>query len=539
MFSLALFLLGIGLLLNGSNILSDALKRMGSRAFRRMVLQCTTPRWKALTLGLASGVALQSTSAAMMILASLNTVGSVTGAQAMSILTGFSVGNCLMPFLVSLKIRLAVFFLVGVSSIFLYFTKEERLRNLTSVAFALGLIFFGIEMMLDGVRPLRAEPWFSQILTVASQWPGLSILVGGALGFLVQSSTAVVIVAIGLAKGGVLSGHEIFLIMYGAAIGSTLFKSFLGSAISGSGRQLVRFVNLFNLTGAGLFIVFYYIELHLHVPLVMALITRFTPEPALQAAWAFLLLNMTSALIYTTFHHNIASRLARQFPANEEEGLSRLQYLGPVSPEDPYGTLELIGMEQLREFEHVAAFLSSVLEDSQGIDLARRMSAFGMLGREIEGALAEVCSMRIDRDSAQWLAVLQTRQTLIRQLADSTAELGSSIEQARRFPEISGLASACFETIDFLFQYAIELIKTGVDDDESNRLVFYNDRGPQMQQLREAYLNTHQDLTHEARSSLLTLTIGLDKCVWLLGRTLNLETELHKYQIKTVTIQYR
>ena len=118
MFSLAMFLLGIGLLLTGSNLLSDALKHMGSRAFRQLVLKYTAPRWKALALGLASGAALQSTTAAMMILASLNTVGSVTAAQAMSILTGFSVGNCLLPFLISFKIKLAVFFLVGVSSIF-------------------------------------------------------------------------------------------------------------------------------------------------------------------------------------------------------------------------------------------------------------------------------------------------------------------------------------------------------------------------------------------------------------------------------------
>jgi phosphate:Na+ symporter len=529
MFSLALFLLGIGLLLTGSNLLSDALKRMGSRAFRRLVTQYTTPRWKALTLGLASGVALQSTSAAMMILASLNTVGSVTGAQAMSILTGFSVGNCLMPFLIAFKIRLAVFFLVGVSSIFLHFTKKDRLRNLSSVAFGLGLIFFGIEMMLDGVRPLRAEPWFSQILTVASQWPGLSIIVGAALGFLVQSSTAVVVVAIGLAKGGILSGHEIFLIMYGAAIGSTLFKSFLGTAISGSGRQLVRFVNLFNFTGAGLFILFYYLELHLHIPLVMALITKITPEPALQAAWAFLLLNMTSALIYTIFHYQIASLLARQFPATEAEALSKLQYLGPVIPEDPYGALDLIGMEQLREFEHVAAFLSTVPEDAQGIDLERRLSALGILAREIEGALAEVCSLRLDIDTAQWLAVLQTRQTLIRQLADSTAEFGTSIGQAHKFPEIAGLASACFESVDFLFQHAIEFLQF-TEEVEANRRIFYNDRGTQVRQLRESYLNTHQDLTREARSALLALTIGLDKCVWLLDRFLSLEAELRNHQ---------
>jgi phosphate:Na+ symporter len=314
MLSLGLLLLGIGLLLTGINLLSDALKRIGSREFACLASRYISSRWKALLLGAGAGAALQNTSAAMFILASLISAGGVTASQAMSILTGFSVGNCLMPFLISFKIRTAVFFFVGAASILLHFAKDERLRNVVSAAFGLGLIFLGIEMMLDGVRPLRAEPWFSWILTVARDWHALNIAVGAALGFIVQSSTAVVVVAIGLAKGDILSGDEVLLVMYGAAIGSTAFKTFLGAALSGSARQLVRFVNLFNFTGAVLFVLLYYIELYLHVPLVMALIARISPEPALQAAWAFLLLNVTAALIYIAIHDPISALLGRQFP---------------------------------------------------------------------------------------------------------------------------------------------------------------------------------------------------------------------------------
>ena len=319
MLSLGFLLLGIGLLLTGINTLSEALKRIGSREFFFLASRYISPRWKALLLGVGAGAALQSTSAAMFILASLIPAGSVTASQAISILTGFSVGNCLMPFLISFKIRTGVFFLVGVSSILLHFAKDERLRNVVSAAFGLGLIFLGIEMMLDGVRPLRAEPWFSRVLAVASDWHGLNIAVGAALGFLLQSSTAVVVVAIGLAKGGILSGEEVLLIMYGAALGSTAFKAFLGAALSGSARQLVRFVNLFNVTGAVLFILLYYIELYLRVPLVMDLIARISPEPALQAAWAFLLLNVAAALIFIVIHDPIATLLGRQFPPAADE----------------------------------------------------------------------------------------------------------------------------------------------------------------------------------------------------------------------------
>ena len=102
MLSLGFLLLGIGLLLTGINLLSDALKRIGSREFFFLASRYISPRWKALLLGVGAGAALQSTSAAMFILASLIPAGSVTASQAISILTGFSVGNCLMPFLISL-----------------------------------------------------------------------------------------------------------------------------------------------------------------------------------------------------------------------------------------------------------------------------------------------------------------------------------------------------------------------------------------------------------------------------------------------------
>ena len=529
MLSIAFLLLGVGLLLTGINFLSDALKRMGGRVFRLFALRYMTPRWKALLLGLGSGTVLQSTSAAMVILASLNSAGSLTAAQAMSILTGFSVGNCLMPFLVTFQIKTAVFLVVGVSSILLNFTKTDRLRNVLSIAFGLGLIFFGIEMMLDGVRPLRSEPWFGQVLEGASHWPGLSIVVGAVLGFLVQSSTAVVVVAIGLAKGGILPGQEIFLIMYGAALGSTFFKTFFGFALGGSGRQLVRFVNVFNFTGAGLFVLLYYCEVFFNVPLVMALLSRITSDPALQAAWAFLLLNLTSATIYTAFHHPVASALARQFPSTEEERLSKPQYLWVVRPEDPYAALELIGMEQLREFEHVAALLPTTTEDVQGLDLKPRRSALKTLDREIEFALGDVSSLRLAEDTAQWHAILQTRQTLIRQIMDCTVELATSIQQARKLPDIASLSMSCLESIDFLILHAIDLIKSRETEDVS-RLALYSDRGSQMQQLREKYLNANRDLMPEARTSLLALTMGLDKCIWLLDRILSLENSLRQCQ---------
>ena len=148
---------------------------------------------------------MQSTSAALMILASLITAGFINVSQAIAILTGFSIGNTILLFFVALPIETAVTFVVGFSGIALYFSKIDKYRNTFLIGMGLGLIFFGIEIMTAGVKPLRHEEWFTGAMTFSISYPFLSIIAGALLGFIAQSSTAVALVAIGLAKANILT----------------------------------------------------------------------------------------------------------------------------------------------------------------------------------------------------------------------------------------------------------------------------------------------------------------------------------------------
>jgi hypothetical protein len=336
-----------------------------------------------------------------------------------------------------------------------------------------------------------------------------------------KSSSAVTLVAIGLTKGDVLTGPQALLIMYGAAMGSTSFKVLMGSAFKGSGRQLVRFVNIFNYGGAGIFIALYFIETGFSVPLVMALLAKLSPHPEMQAAWAFLLFNLTAALLATACHDPLAAWLARKLPPTEQEDLSKPQFLWGVKPEDPDAAHMLIQKEQIRELEQVAAFLSSARADYHGLGLEPRQEAFEMLAQEVESATAAVMSLRCFLLKAQRQAYLQSRQTLITELADSTRELIAAIQSARTMPEIAPLAENCFEAVDFLFMNGVELLQSG-EIDRDQMAVLYSDRGQQMEQLRAAYLKEDQIASAAARSCLLSLTIGVEKCIWLLNRLLML-----------------
>lgn len=495
---------------------------MGSRPFRLFVTRFVSSRIRAVAFGLGSGMVLQSTSAALVILASLISASVLGVPQAIAILSGFSVGNCLLLFIVSMNIEIAIMFLVGICGIALYLSKNERFRTYLQIGLGLGLIFFGIELMSAGVKPLQQEDWFTGAMSYSSHYPILSILAGMALGFLAQSSTAIGLVAIGLARENILTVSQTFLLMYGAAMGSTLFKVLLGQAFRGTSQQLVRFVNLFNMFGAGVFILLYYIEVNLHVPLVMAFLNALHLDLVHQAACVFLMFNLTSAVFFISINNPLTKWLAKSFPPTEEEYLSHPKYLSELPSPDPDTGLELIRLEQIRELEQISAFISTARENFDGTDLDLRYKAYKTLAREVAASTDEVASMQMLPETARDHAYFQTRQTLLNQLADSTVTGVIIITQSRALPLLAKLSDSCMESLDFLLNFAVETARTNDVNDVQMLLVMSSGNGPSIEQLRKAYMDSNNMVSANDHGSLLDLTMVTEKIIWLLNRLLGL-----------------
>jgi phosphate:Na+ symporter len=525
------FLLGLGLFFIGLTMLGGNLKQAGSRRFRTLVNRYARPRWKALLFGLVSGMVMQSSSAMLMILASLATTGMIAVGDALPIIAGFNIGDTLLVFLAVFDIRLAAMYLAGLAGIMLQFRKGEASRQLFGILLGLGLIFFSISEMKQGVRPMQAEPWFDQAMELGRNWPCLSVLIGVGLGFLTQDSTIVAMIAVSLVSAGILGMPQALVIVYGAAIGSNLFKMLLGAAFAGSARQLVRYQNIFNFLGAGLFILLFYAETYLHVPLVMALLARLSGDAHTQVAIAFLLFNLTAAAILTIFHPQVAAWLEQRLPKSAEEELSALKYLSGLPPEEAATELELLRREQLRELEQVAAFFATLREEYRGPALAQRVHALRQLGKEVSHAGQEIMPLRMNKFEMQQLAHHQSRQTIIIELAEAVATAIQVIQDVRLSPGLGDLAGQTQEAMEFLLLSAAEDLESA--DPETRRMLLglCADRGPMMDKMRKLYLQPDGGLSLEDRGAVFSLTTGVEKCVWLLRRLVTMsaaETEAGK-----------
>jgi phosphate:Na+ symporter len=99
-------------------------------------------------------------------------------------------------------------------------------RYLAMGAMGLGMIFFGLEMMKNGFKPMRSVPLFQEAFSmfVADNYFGVlkCAAVGCLLTFLVQSSSATLGITIGLAATGAIPFESAAALVLGENIGTTI-----------------------------------------------------------------------------------------------------------------------------------------------------------------------------------------------------------------------------------------------------------------------------------------------------------------------------
>ena len=96
-------------------------------------------------------------------------------------------------------------------------------------------------------------------------------------------------------------------------------------------------------------------------------------------------------------------------------------------------------------------------------------------------ALTNVAAMPMLQPTTKEHSFMQTHQTLLDQLADSTASGVRIIVTARSHPSLEGLSDACMESIEFLLNFAAEIEKTKDKDDLRMFLELSSSNAPSME----------------------------------------------------------
>ncbi|MBN1760393.1 MAG: Na/Pi cotransporter family protein [Chitinispirillaceae bacterium] len=258
---------GLSIFLLGMKFMSDGVQATAGDKLRRMIAMVTDNRLLACATGTFVTCLIQSSSVTTVMLVGLVNAGVMNLMQSIGVILGADLGTTITAWIVAIKITKYGLLIVGVSGFIYLFTKGERTRFIAMMIMGIGLVFFGLEMMKDGMVPLRSNEGFVALFSRFSphNYFGVvkCVLIGALITACIQSSSATVAITITLARTGVIDYNTAVALVLGENIGTTITAFIASLGMTTNARRVAYAHIMIKIIGVTLMIPFFFLFLKL------------------------------------------------------------------------------------------------------------------------------------------------------------------------------------------------------------------------------------------------------------------------------------
>ncbi len=221
---------GLALFIYGMRCMSDGLSATVGEGIRGIISRATRNRAAGVGLGSMIGFMIQSSASVVLFIGFIN-AGLMTLGQSIAPMLGANIGTTLSIQLISFK--LADYCLAGVfiGLMMHLIAHQSRIKNCGLALLGFGLLFLGMTIMGDAIRPHREllEPWLAGMNGGTPSGLLAGTLTAALITGVIQSSGAVIAMGFALISAGAITDLQgIYPIIIGANIG-TCVTGLLGS----------------------------------------------------------------------------------------------------------------------------------------------------------------------------------------------------------------------------------------------------------------------------------------------------------------------
>ncbi len=520
---LADLLAGLGLFVIGVRFIAEHMKQMAGRGFRRMAGYLTCHPGMCALSGLAAGLLVQSTNAVTFIVSSLVSSRLITVRKGMPIVTWSNVGVSLIVLVSVLDLHLVALYVVGMVGAFYYlnFDRRHGTRALLGAFLGLGLLLTGLIFIKAGAAPLKEVRWLSEVLSQTRESYVVPFILAAAVTAVAQSSMTVAVIAIALARSGLLGVDQTVMIIYGANVGSAISVLVLSAKMTGMARQLAVFQAAFKISGSVVLVPLFYAGLWFGLPGIQSAAEWLTNDLGHQMAMVFLLYQVVSAGIVSASPALMERFIERVSPTTTEETLSRTQFIYDKALDEPETALELAEQEHLRLVRHLPEHLDALREETRaGMAVSSETlqgAVSGVTGR-LKEFITELIDRHESRDCLDRAMNLQERSEILCSISGSLHEFVVACRPYTGLPCVVGDFSArSSEVLHLLLVCARESMVDKNRDSHSMLLELTSDRGERMVEVRRSLLGQRQ-LNLAEQQVFVTVTALFERITWLLRR---------------------
>ncbi|EGQ27659.1 PnaS family phosphate:sodium (Na+) symporter [Sporosarcina newyorkensis 2681] len=247
------FLGGLGIFLFAIKYMGDGLQKTAGDRLRAILDRFTTNPFMGVLVGIIVTVLIQSSSGTTVITVGLVSAGFMTLRQAIGVIMGANIGTTVTAFIIGLDVGAYALPIMAIGAFLIFFINKAKVKNLGEVIFGFGGLFLGLELMSNGMKPLRSLEAFSDFTLAMSEHSLLGVVAGTIFTLIVQSSSATVGILQGLYAEDLVTMKAALPILFGDNIGTTITAVLASIGASVAARRAAATHVLFNIVGTIIF----------------------------------------------------------------------------------------------------------------------------------------------------------------------------------------------------------------------------------------------------------------------------------------------
>src|SRR5690625_1156012 len=156
--------------------MGDGLQATAGDRLRSILNKFTSNPLMGVIAGAIVTILIQSSSGTTVITIGLVSAGFMTLRQSIGVIMGANIGTTVTAFVIGLDIGAYSLLILALCAFMIFFLgNRPQIHNLGRVLFGFGALFYGLELMGDGVKPLPDMESFSNLMLDVPHNPKLGI----------------------------------------------------------------------------------------------------------------------------------------------------------------------------------------------------------------------------------------------------------------------------------------------------------------------------------------------------------------------------
>jgi phosphate:Na+ symporter len=524
---------GLGLFMLGLEFMSNGIQALSVNKMRAFLARAAGTPIKGVLAGTFITGVIQSSTAMTVMVVGLVNAGVVALRPAISVIMGANIGTTLGNGLIALPLGPLGLICSGIFALVYVFAKSEKWRNIALALMGFALIFYGLNLMTGGLRPLRNMPEVMEVMRTlkADNFGALLICVGIAafITALIHSSSATIGIVMGLGAAGILDWQTAVAFSLGADLGTTITSWMASWNLSRNAKRAAYAHITFNIIGVLVTIPLFFVSMQALEWAMTNYLGGNPGTPVLVNGKETFPLVPVAVGAYSTFFNIFNTLLLFPFVGVFERVLSRIGH-SQVDDAEDFSTPKYLDKTVTADFGQAVHAVQEetrrhLLGGAKFLDIARGAKdapsdpgthhvATDILSRDIREFASGLFKDEMPYEQADLVASLIEEADFTASLSESLHQVARRVKRETFGPEARRIVDDALQAIDVSLRAIMPeaALKTATPMPAGHSLVRgYDD-------LRSRLLNHGPKINAHERGAILALLGSVERAQLLIAR---------------------